>query len=180
MDFCKTPKIRLNFLIGSLNVGGLKSRSMKIAKILENVKNLTILVFQETHFSHENETIFFIQVFEPNFQIFHSFALSRCSGITILINRNFIFQNFENVFEIKGRALCLKLKLNTEVILFIGIYAPATPNDRYSFFTDLNGKISDCIGYTDIIIVGDFNCVETPSIDLFPSKTNRIEPGILE
>lgn len=126
--------------MGSFNVGGLKSRSIKIAKILETVKNINITVLQETHFSNEKETKFFNQVFESHFQIFHSFAAQRCTGVTFLINRNFMMDKLEKVFEIKGRCLAFKLTISSQIIVIVGIYAPAAANIRHSFFANLHEK----------------------------------------
>jgi len=76
-----------SFSIATLNVGGFKSRPEKIAKIYEEVKNFDVVIFQETHFSREDETYFFQQVFAGHFFILHSYAEKRFSGICMLFSQ---------------------------------------------------------------------------------------------
>ena len=106
----KASDSKLN--LGTLNVGGLKSRPAKIAKIFEVVKCLDIIFLQETHFYTQNDANFFNQVFETTFIIFHSFAALRCTGIVIMLNKNiFSLQNYQRIFEIEGRCLGTKIQL---------------------------------------------------------------------
>ena len=38
----------------------------------------------------------------------------------------------------------------------------------------------DIPNISELILLGDFNCVENPSLDRFPKRTNIAEPGVLD
>ena len=95
--------------VGSFNVGGFKCRPAKVPKVFELTKNIDILFLQETHFYKISDTLYFNQVFEEKFLIFHSLAPCRNTGTTFLLSRNFSIKNVVKVFEIDGRCLAFKI-----------------------------------------------------------------------
>ena len=105
--------------------------------------------------------------------------MSRNTGITFLLNRNLSIKKIVQTFEIGGRCLAFKIYIDNFVLLVVGIYAPAQAKFRPHFFDQLYDKINDTIEFSDVILVGDFNCVENPILDRFPKRKNFSEPGIL-
>ena len=122
------------FSIGTLNVGGFKSRPSKIISVFEFVKNLDVIIFQETHFSAINDFFFFEQVFRSNFFIFHSLAHEKFSGVCTLFNKKVFEEKFTTELDIAGRCLAISLSYSGFAFLFVCIYAPAQPIARQKFF----------------------------------------------
>ena len=109
MSLCKSSEAeKPYFILSSLNVGGFNSRPAKIAKVFEIVKNFNIFVLQETHFYKESDTLFFRQAFSQNFDIFLSLAQSRCTGVAVLINKNFITRQVDKLIETSRKSFVHK------------------------------------------------------------------------
>ena len=81
---------------------------------------------------------------------------------------------------ILGRALLLRLHLNDIHIEVIGVYAPATPDQRVNFYELLGNHLSNLLHNLEFqILMGDFNCVENPLLDRSKRWDSR-EPGAKE
>lgn len=168
-----------NVTISTFNVGGLKKRPSKILDLFEKVKTFDICIFQETHFYSVSDLLFFNQIFEAKYKIFHSLAKSHSSGICILFSNWITVDLSMQIFEIPGRCLAFKFPIHNEYFILCGVYTPAQKNGRDRFFTELLEKLRGVTDFSNIILSGDFNFVENPSIDRYPESNRRqfIEPG---
>ena len=123
-----------NFAIGSFNVGGFKKRPEKVLDVFEKVKFLDICILQETHYKHVSDTLYFNSIFESNFNVFHSLAKSRCTGICIIFSNKIIVDGSMQIFEIVGRCLAFRIPIDDNYIILCGLYCPAPKNLREPFF----------------------------------------------
>ena len=130
-----------------LNVG------LRKFQVFELTKNIDILFLQETHFYKISDTLYFNQVFEEKFLIFHSLAPCRNTGTTFLLSRNFSIKNVVKVFEIDGRCLAFKIFIGKYIFMVVGIYAPAKATQRPQFFDKLFEKIEETLSFSDVIIL---------------------------
>jgi len=80
-----------------------------------------------------------------------------------------------------GRFATFKLSLDNRDLLICPVYAPAKrPSERSEFFKLLNAHISSVLKPSEeLILLGDFNCVESPDLDrLMPAS--RMDPSAFE
>ena len=158
-----------NFTVASLNCRGINS-FRKSSLFFEKIKHLDLISFQETHFKHPADSaLSFDGIFDPEFRIFHTYALPNNSktGVSIIINRKSMVCDIHQLFELSGRALGLTMTLGNESILCIAIYAPSSPNERNIFYNSLYDTIVNIPWYefSAVILMGDFNVVENPDLD---------------
>jgi exonuclease III len=169
------------FSVLTLNVGGFKSRPAKVIEVFETVKLYNFITIQETHFHNVNDSSFFNSIFEPHFDITHSYAEKRFSGICMLRNKNFSFDKHEILFTIRGRCVCSKFIFSQTNVIAVAIYAPAKRHERMSFFERLKINLENITTpFSEMFVLGDFNFVERPEIDRCPAKMPIVEPGYIQ
>ena len=145
----------------TINCRGVGTCIRKISCVYEKIKFADIVCLQECYYQNENQATIFNTVFEPTFEIVHSFSTPQnwCSGIILLKNRNFLGKFGEALLEIQGRALAVPLTANDFTCLVIGVYAPSDGGRRIAFYDSLFEKLSDLnfYDYSCSVLMGDFN-----------------------
>ncbi len=86
----------------------------------------------------------------------------RSCGVGILLNPNSEATFKSHLRDNEGRVVSAKLQHRDQEMNIINIYAPTVPRERKEFM----GKIWNYkTGDTNLILGGDFNCVEDPQMD---------------
>ncbi len=132
----------------------------KMLHIFSAVKTDDIVCLTETNFNHTAFLTRFDGIFSRNFKTFHSFSQQRGTGVSLLINHATLGTDFRKVLEIRGRAVGIAYKRDCEVVLVLGVYAPATSQQRIPFFGDLEALLRTIAAYDRVFFVGDHNVVE--------------------
>ena len=151
--------------IASVNCQGLSTLNKRI-DVFEyyRTKNYNIICLQDTHFTEEEEKSISSQWGYDCF--FNSFT-SNARGVAILINSNFEFE-FLKEKKVKGGNI-LAIEINIEKVRFtlINIYGPNT--DQPEFFELIKDGILE-FENENIVICGDFNLVQNPTLDTYNYK----------
>ena len=145
------------YTIGTLNVAGLKSpKSQDKFEILQQ-KKLDILVLQETNCSAGLE-----KEWRTTFYPKKSYWTKDCAFI---IDPKIPHSNFRP--HLNNRLILLDIVLNEVPITLIGMHAPNKYTDRIQFFNNVtNLKFNK----ENILLGGDLNQIENPSLDRFPPQ----------
>ena len=143
----------------------------KMFSVLATVKNESIVCLTENNFSNVHWLTNIDQKFHKDFKLFHSFVNQRGTGVSLLFNHSLLGSGFRKVWEIPGRAIAVCFKQDRLHLLVIGVYAPATPNDRPEFYRKVEDALRGDIVYDKYFMLGDFNLVENPAVDR--STSNR-------
>ncbi len=162
----------------TLNVAGIRRNALKMQQVLNEVKNIDLVSLQETHFQNDNELRGFENMFRPYFRVYSSVITENCRGMCILISHRQLGDGYRKVFEIPGRALAVRYKVQETTFLIVAVYAPANAAQRPNFYRELNEKIGQSHVNTDVVVcLGDFNFVENPSLDRSNVVQHTREPG---
>jgi len=158
--------------IESLNVRGMRdSRSLpKIRTVCyrASVSESDITVLIDTHLDKSTENN--VRQFWNNEIIFSHNKDKHTNGIVILLKPHIKVQK---VFSCKnGRTIIIRTEINNIPFLIVAIYAPAkNAKEKSNFFNDTLNLIQAHKRPEDqLMIVGDFNMVENPKLDRYPSE----------
>ena len=149
------------FNIMSLNcrgLGGLEKRRDVLNYIKQ--KNFSIYLLQDTHLTMED----YNQIRSLwGFEIFLSPGKSNARGTAILFNNNFEYKIYNEYKDQEGNLIVLEINIYDKYdLLVLNIYSPNMDNP--DFFLKISEIISDFNG-DFVILAGDFNLVQDPSLD---------------
>ena len=155
----------LNLL--SLNVNGLRdNRKRQTLFHWIKSKNVDICLLQETHVENVNEMNMWTKQWGG--KAFWSAGTQASRGVACLVKCGLDI-NFSKVEkDTDGSYLRLDFKIDELNISLINVYAPNVPADRKNFFTMLHGKLYEIQNNDnppEIMLGGDFNCVQYPPLD---------------
>ena len=123
-----------------------------------------IFLLQETHVSCKEKADRFARFWPGN--CFWSFGTGKSAGVAILTSPRFSGKISRFIFDSDGRVLSAVVRFGNSNFNVVNIYAPCTVSDRKIFFEHLHDYF---LLRGDLIIGGDFNCVDNP-IDKFHSN----------
>ena len=119
---------------------------------------------QETHSSPESENIW---INEWGGEIIYSHGSRNSRGVAVLLktNLNVDFKKIKASHD--GRFVFLDILIDDSPFKFLNIYGPNNINRQLNFFSQLKNLLlkEECINSKEIIIGGDFNCVQDPTLD---------------
>ena len=165
--------------INSINCNGLRDPQSKkhqiIAHSLQNQADIIFLldtrldIHTQTHISKHWNT---------NCHFAHN-QTQHTNGIAILYD-NSKTQLLATLDDNEGRYTISWFKVGTQTFLITAIYAPASPTkDREKFFKTISDQISENKEPEHtLILLGDFNMVEDPTLDRYPPR-NKKDPSLL-
>lgn len=145
----------------TINVNGLRSdpvkRTATFKWLKENKYNVALL--QETHSIDDFQT----KIWDKQWggETFWSHGTNQARGVGILVEKN--IEVIKNSFKTddNGQLARIRIKWEEKTYSILNVYAPN--KNRHQFFDKLK---NDWITATDNIIMGgDFNCVENPGLD---------------
>ena len=144
----------------TLNVNGLHN-PIKRNNIFQHFKNtnIDIICLQETHIEPKH---FELIKSEWNGPLHWNPGTSNSCGVGIILNSHKKFEVLQTLQDQVGRTLTLKPKYKHQTFQVCTIYAPAKPNLREHFFSELPKYLLPNI---PLILNGDFNMVEDPTLD---------------
>jgi len=140
----------------SLNVRGLGS-SDKSAKIIHELGllNCDIVLLQETHVSCKKQAERFEKLWKG--KCFWSFGTGKSAGVAVLFSLNFSGKVIRFLSDSDGRVLSLLIDVHGFRLNLVDIYSPNVISDRKIFFSCLHDYF---LSQGDLVIGGDFNCVD--------------------
>ena len=159
--------------IASINVDGIgeRARRLKFFNLFKNT-NCDLLLVQETHIVTDKVLEATTDWGERLGSKWNPAPTPKSGGTAILINpknKALSLVGYKNSND--GRILCGLYKKDNNWIQIMNVYAPNDPSEREVFFQRLDNFAFK--GY-DMILAGDFNCVEDPAVDRYPAKTDRV------
>lgn len=143
----------------SINVRGLRTAS-KRAIILRELESLDydVYLLQETHVSDKQQADAIARLWHG--KCLWSFSTGKSGGVAFFFSPRFSGSVLRFVFDSGGRILSVLIKIGDVMVNIVNIYAPNLVSDRKSFFSDLHHYF---ISRGELIIGGDFNCVDSVS-----------------
>lgn len=158
-----------------LNVNSLhdKVKMKRLKTMLYNLKP-TIVMLQETHFSHDSTTVFKDRAFPYQF---HSKGTSKARGTAILIHKSLQFKELTVTKDTKGRFLAVKGIINGELMTLASIYAPNSA--QVSFIEEIFQKLTD-FGEGTLVAAGDLNYIPDLKMDRSyrPSQVSILKDNV--
>ena len=151
-----------NLKIASLNVRGIRNNPRKrvILNELLSIHSLDVVFLQETHIQNFSQASNIFKNF--NYESFHSFGEFHSKGVSILISSSLDVKVMNHHHDNLGRLFCIDILLNNFPIRLINVYCPNNPLERRLFIKRLDTVLSTS---KDIVMGGDFNCVENTQVD---------------
>lgn len=139
-----------------LNTRGLASPT-KLQNIVNelNLLNCDVVFLQETHVSSCNQAACLEKLWNGNF--FWSFGIGRSAGVAVLFRSSFPGRVIRFLTDTDGRVLSLLISVANFKLNLVNIYSPNTVSERKVFFSRLHEYF---ISQGDLIVGGDFNCVD--------------------
>ena len=152
-----------DFKIGTLNLNGARDDSKRAAffKLME-LKNIDVMLLQETHSSADNESDWRRGC---NGEVILSHKSSCSGGVGIVFSRSFLPFSCEVEEIIKGCLLKVKAQFENITVVFVNVYAPTKGVDRLAVLDVLCDTIRNCSSDEYLFLGGDFNCTENPKLD---------------
>ena len=154
----------------TLNTGGCSAQTQN-ASLKVYVEQITfnpdLVLLQETYDLKENSSCWSVWPHTP----FCSSGKTRGSGVTSLINQSKIdILKTTSIYD--GYILYNELCYNNSTFHVYNVLIPQSDRNAILALTALDNHISDCSNGT-IVIGGDFNCTENPSLDRLCMLTER-------
>ena len=106
-----------------------------------------------------------------------SFGSNRSRGVGIMFSRQVNMQLESYNYDHEGRILCADITLANTKLRLINIYAPNSASERRLFIKNLEAYL---ITSREIIIGGDWNCIENLSLDKIGGNEDRGTYGAKE
>ena len=155
----------IDIKICSLNVRGLRN-ALKRRCIFNWIRDsdFNLILLQETHSTPDVERCW---CNEWGYKIEFSHGSSASAGVCILFKPSASFEVLNVDRDIKGRLLCISVKINDVFFTIVNVYGPN--NDEHMFFDNLHSFLGDK-GEEPFIIGGDFNTVINPKLDRYPNS----------
>ena len=156
-------------MAGHLSIFSLNSRGLRDKKKRENLfywlkeKNAGIIFLQETYWT---EDILSNIEKEWGSKILLSQGTQHSKGTAILFSKNINLDLLNVHRSDDGRMILANIKIEDKNMTLINIYAPNNQNDRKSFFNKvLKWSTQYSTNIEEIIMGGDYNCVESHKLD---------------
>jgi endonuclease/exonuclease/phosphatase family metal-dependent hydrolase len=159
--------------IATLNIKGRnnKYRGSKWPTVvtLMRKQRIAIMGLQETHLNNEEAEK--LRKMCPKIEIISNGISTAKEGVAFVINKEMANKmTWSHTPIIEGRASRLTVEIEGDRGLdIVLIYAPNSDNEKIRFFSELKEKLSHEENMNNIIIMGDFNCVEH-ELDRFPHR----------
>nr|CAB3264541.1 pol-like protein [Phallusia mammillata] len=155
--------------ICTLNVNGIGQASKRHA-LFRHLSSLNFDLFclQETHSTPQTESLWKSEwTSGPILLNSAPHKGSASGGVAVLLNSSSI-SILNSISDSTGRIITTDISTRTHTIHIVNIYAPSGSKNhqaRNTFFDSLYPYINSP---HPIILTGDFNCVENPSLDRYP------------
>jgi endonuclease/exonuclease/phosphatase family metal-dependent hydrolase len=159
--------------IATLNLKGRNDKDKKskwpTLETMMRKQRILVLGIQETHLNDEEAEK--VKTMCPKLEIINNGIHKNKEGVAFVINKELANNmTWDQTTLIEGRASRLKIKVEEERGLdVIVIYAPNNDNEKANFFETLKEKLEQEKELENVIIMGDFNCVEQ-ELDRFPHR----------
>ena len=154
--------------------GLLNHHKRKEVLALAKAKNVDILFLQETHVHCNKVALEFNH--DWGGKGYWSFGASPQScGFGILFNAQLDYKVHHFYYNPAGHCLVLDVSIGEQTIRHINIYAPNVPAERCLFFNSLDCHLSGC---HQVIVAGDFNCVENSQLDKIGGNPDHGTEGV--
>ena len=143
-----------------MNVRGLKTSESKRKALCHSFKHSDLLFLIDTHLDEESEKLL-KKHWKGECKFSHNLNSCQTGGIAFLSKPGLSISEVRK--DKLGRFLFLRLKLNNQNFLLACIYAPANkPSSRTEFFDQIHRELKSCVSEDDrVVLMGDFNCVES-------------------
>ena len=153
--------VMMSLRIISLNCNGLNmhAKRVKLFSFLRS-NSFDICFIQETHAPDSFTTDVWGNMWGG--KSIWSFGSSHSRGVGILFNPKLAISVKSKSIDMDGRLICTDVEINNLAYRLITVYAPNVPYDRKVFFRNLYNLVSV---NGDIILSGDFNCVDDAGMD---------------
>ena len=161
-------------IINAINVNGLRdiksSKAQTITLALKNKADITFLL--DTRLDHTTETNV-TNHWHHKCQFTHN-QIEHHAGIAILYGNDKCKIN-NKIDDPQGRYVLLKIEIGKIHFLVVAVYAHATDAKlRKKFFKEISILIEDNKQDNErILLLGDFNTVENPSLDRCTKRTSK-------
>ena len=154
-----------NINIMSVNCQGLCS-PIKRNDVFNYLKSKQghIYCLQDVHFTKNIENIIHT---EWEHDCLFSFGKSNSRGVAILFSKDLDFVIHKYISDPEGNYIIVDITIDNNRLTLISIYAPN--QDSPMFFNNIM-SIADTIKNKDLIICGDYNLVQDPTLDYFNYK----------
>ena len=162
--------------ISSINVNGFRNK-YKQHVILTRLKelNFDIVFLQETHITNIVEGKKFVKLWGG--RAIWSYGSTRSRGVGILFSPTVNIHIDTYNYDYEGRIICADITLSNTKLRLLNVYAPNIPCERRIFIKNLHAYL---ITSREIIMGGDWNCVENLSLDKLGGDIYRGNDGANE
>ena len=134
-----------------------------------STRGLDVTCLLDTHLDEDTKGN--LEKLWPGKVVFSFSNSSKAGGLALLSHKSCSFLSTKA--DPNGRFLFVRLKFQDSILFFAFIYAHAN-EQRAPFLTRLFGELVGFRGKHDrIIVLGDFNSVENPSLDRSPPKESK-------
>ena len=159
--------------ICSINLNGFRA-GFKQKIVISRLKNLNfdIIFLQETHLSNLREAKKFSKGWDG--KSLWSFGTNKSRGVGVLLSSQLRYKLDNYTYDHAGRLLCIDLNMAGSNIRLLNVYAPNCPVERRQFFNELQNCM---ITSREIIMGGDFNCIENLELDKMGGNIHKGTDG---
>ena len=160
----------------SINVNGFRDKikpKIILSRLLE--LHFDIVFLQETHITNIMESKKFTKLWKG--KTIMSFGSNRSRGVGILFSSNLNFKLESFNYDFEGRVICADITLVNTKLRLINVYTPNIPSERRQFIKNLQAYL---ITSREIILGGDWNCIEDLSLDKMAGDEHRGTDGAKE
>ncbi|CAH2246010.1 Hypothetical predicted protein [Pelobates cultripes] len=148
------------------NVKGLNTPGKRRLLLNDLTKNqIDIACIQETHFRDDHTPAIYTKVYPIQF---HSQAATKSKGVTVLIHKDVAITIHQKSIDPKGRYIILVGQFNSIQLTLIATYFP---NERQGQYLRMLLNKIDGIKQGNIILCGDFNSIQSPTLDTTATLT---------
>lgn len=157
--------------IATLNLNGARDKRKRLTLIdFITLKRINVAMVQETH---SDDAIEVEWRKEWNGKIFFSHSSSAIGGVAIMFSRDALPHSCQAQELVRGRLLMVTAHFDSNVIVFLNVYAPTNGAERVTFLGKVDEALKSLGSEPLLFIGGDFNCTEDDKVD-----RNHIEPHI--
>jgi len=161
-------QLQMKLTIYSLNIQGLKNPNRKINLIkLINKFQPTILCLQETNINIITDP----KILIPNYTVIYNSATTKSSGTAILISNTVSVESHNILLDSK----CQRVVVNfdSQQLIIINIHMPHKNIESYNLINIIENDLANSCP-SNIILCGDWNYVDNPSMDYKNHNSDRI------
>ena len=146
----------MSLKILSINVRGLVTPA-KCSLVLRELERLhyDLFLLQETHVSCKKQADRIARTWPG--ECFWSFGRGKSAGVAVFVSPRFSGKISRFLFDSDGRVFSALVILPSRSFNVVNVYAPNTVSERKTFFENLHNYF---LSQGDLIVAGDFNCVD--------------------